>query len=238
MLKKKSLGEEITRMLIFKLIVSIVIQITIFGCLLFLPAGTLSWWRAWLLIGIIFAGSVASAAGLFPGRKDLLRERLKLPIRKGQPLTDKIVLMLPLISFYGLIGFISLDVFRFHLIATPGVLVSSLGMFLFLAGWWIVFLALMKNCRYPLMGGTISYKKTAGVRSLHEEGSIQANPFCVVSEVLLMKRCLLVDTLLRRTVGSEQERQGIAEDRPDRGYLNAYLSIPMEEIFPLPIRTG
>jgi protein-S-isoprenylcysteine O-methyltransferase Ste14 len=145
MLKKKSLGEDITRRLIFKLIVSIVIQITIFGCLLFLPAGTLSWWRAWLLIGIIFVGSVASATGLFPGRKDLLRERLKSPIQKGQPLTDKIVLMLLLISFYGLIGFISLDVFRFHLIATPGVLVSSLGMLLFLAGWWIVFLALMEN---------------------------------------------------------------------------------------------
>ncbi len=132
-------------MLIFKLIAGIVIQIAIFGCLLFLPAGTLLWWRAWLLIGIIFAGFVASAVGLFPGRKDLLRERLKSPIQKGQPLEDKIVLMLLLMSFYGLLVFISLDVFRFHLLAAPGVFVSSLGLFLFLTGWWIAFLALREN---------------------------------------------------------------------------------------------
>ena len=131
--------------LIFKLIAGIAIQSVIFGCLLFLPAGTLHWWRAWLLIGIIFAGSVASAACLFPARKDLLSERLKSPIQKGQPLADKIVLMLFLMSFYALIVFIPLDVFRVHLIAAPGILVSSLGMFLFLVGWWIVFLALREN---------------------------------------------------------------------------------------------
>lgn len=142
MLTKKGQSEDMTRMLVLKLIRSIVIQIALFGCLLFLPAGTFAWWRAWLFIVILFTGSVASAAGL---RKDLLRERLKSPIQKGQPLEDKIVLMLFLMSFYGLILFIPLDVFRFHLLATPGVAVSSLGMFLFLAGWWIVFLALSEN---------------------------------------------------------------------------------------------
>jgi protein-S-isoprenylcysteine O-methyltransferase Ste14 len=88
---------------------------------------------------------VASTAGLFPGRKDLLRERLKSPIQKGQPLADKIVLMLLIISFYGLIMFIPMDVFRFHLMDKPGMFVSSLGLFLFLAGWGIVFLALREN---------------------------------------------------------------------------------------------
>jgi protein-S-isoprenylcysteine O-methyltransferase Ste14 len=132
-------------MLIFRLVVSIVLQTAILGGLLFLPAGTLGWWRAWLFIGIIFFGSLASVAWLFPGHKDLLKERLKSPIQKGQPLADKIVLMLFLLSFYGLIAFISLDVFRFHLMAGPGIVVSSSGLFLFLAGWWIVFLALREN---------------------------------------------------------------------------------------------
>lgn len=145
MLTRRSHNKDITRMLLFKLVVGIAIQSALFGCLLFLPAGTLGWWRAWLLIGIIFAGSVVSVAGLFPGRKDLLRERLKSPIQKGQPLADKIILMFFLLSFYGLIVFIPLDVFRFHLTATPVVLVSSSGMFLFLAGWWIAFLALREN---------------------------------------------------------------------------------------------
>jgi protein-S-isoprenylcysteine O-methyltransferase Ste14 len=50
-----------------------------------------------------------------------------------------------LISFYGLIAFIPLDVFRFHLIAGPGILISSFGLFLFLVGWRIAFLALREN---------------------------------------------------------------------------------------------
>jgi protein-S-isoprenylcysteine O-methyltransferase Ste14 len=132
-------------MLILRLIMSIVIHTALLAGLLFLPAGTLGWWRAWLLIGIIFWGSMASIAGLLPGRSDLLRERLKPPLQKGQPVADKIIIMLFLLSFYGLIVCIPLDVFRFHLMAGPGIIVSSLGLVLFLTGWWIVFLALREN---------------------------------------------------------------------------------------------
>ncbi len=132
-------------MLIFRLAASIILQMIILGGLLFLPAGTLGWWRAWVLIDIIFFGFIASAAWLFPGHKDLLIERLKSPIQRGQPLADKIVLVIFLISFYGLIAFISLDVFRFHLLAGPGIIVSTLGLLLFLAGWVIAFLALREN---------------------------------------------------------------------------------------------
>ena len=132
-------------MLIVKLAVGIILQTAILGSLLFLPAGTLGWWRAWLLIGIIFSGSLASSAWLFPRHKDLLTERLKSPIQKGQPIADKIILVFFLISFYGLIAFVPMDVFRFHLLAGPGKLVSSFGLSLFLGGWWIAFLALREN---------------------------------------------------------------------------------------------
>ncbi len=132
-------------MLIFRLAVSIVLQMAIFGGLLFLPEGTLGWWRAWVLLGILFFGFIASAARLFPSHKDLLIERIKSPLQKGQPLADKIVLILFLVSFYGLIAFVPLDVFRFHLVAGPGTLVSSLGLLLSIAGWCIAFLALLEN---------------------------------------------------------------------------------------------
>jgi protein-S-isoprenylcysteine O-methyltransferase Ste14 len=132
-------------MLIFKLAGGIIIQMAILGGLLFLPAGTLSWWRGWVLVGMMFSGFVASAAWLFPGHKDLLTERLKSPIQKGQPLADRVVLVVLLISFYGLIAFIPMDVFRFHLIAGPGKLASSLGLVFFFCGWWIAWLALREN---------------------------------------------------------------------------------------------
>jgi protein-S-isoprenylcysteine O-methyltransferase Ste14 len=75
----------------------------------------------------------------------LLEERFRPPLQKGQPLADKVVVVLLLATFVGLVAFIPLDVFRFHLMPRPGLLVSSLGLVLFVAGWWIMALALRQN---------------------------------------------------------------------------------------------
>ncbi|HXX53652.1 MAG TPA: isoprenylcysteine carboxylmethyltransferase family protein [Thermodesulfovibrionales bacterium] len=132
-------------MLAFKLVVNSIISLVIMGGLLFLPAGTFDWWRAWVLIGTFLAGSVISVVSLFPEHKDLLRERLRPPMQKGQPLADKIIMLFFLLFFYGMFAFIPLDVFRFHLMGRPGPPVSSLGMVLFIAGWRIIYLALREN---------------------------------------------------------------------------------------------
>ncbi len=132
-------------MFIFKLIVSIILNMAIFGGLLLLPAGTLEWWRAWVFIGVVFIATVATMVSIFPGNEDLLDERFKPPIQKGQPLADKIVTVLLIAAFVSVIVFIPLDVFRFHLMGKPGTFVSSLGLVLFVAGWWIISLALKEN---------------------------------------------------------------------------------------------
>jgi len=131
-------------MFIFKLIVGIIMNIAIFGGLLLLPAGTVAWWRAWLFIGVVFVATVATVVSL-SGNKDLLNERFKPPIQQGQPLADKIILLLLLATFCGLLVFIPLDVFRFHLMNKPGAVVSSLGLVLVVAGWSIMTLALREN---------------------------------------------------------------------------------------------
>lgn len=128
-----------------KLIAGILFPVVIFGGFLFLPAGTLHWWRAWVFIGVVFVATVATMVSVFADRKDLLNERFKPLIQKGQPLADKIVVVLFVGPFYGLIIFIPLDVFRFHLLGQPGAVVSSLGLVLFLAGWLIVSLAFREN---------------------------------------------------------------------------------------------
>jgi hypothetical protein len=63
-------------------------NVAIYGGLLFLPAGTLNWWRAWLFLGVVFIGTTATLLGVFRNRQDLLNERLRPPIQKGQPLAD------------------------------------------------------------------------------------------------------------------------------------------------------
>ena len=132
-------------MAIFKLIVGVILNVAIFGGFLFLPAGTLDWWRAWVFLGVVFVGTVASTVSVFRVNKDLLEERFKPPVQKGQPFADKIVVVLLIAAFVGLLVFIPLDVFRFHLVAKPGTFVSSLGLVLFVAGWWIMTLALREN---------------------------------------------------------------------------------------------
>jgi protein-S-isoprenylcysteine O-methyltransferase Ste14 len=132
-------------MFILKLIASIIFNVAIFAVLLFLPAATLDWWRAWLFIGVVFIGTAGAMVSLSRDHEGLLKERLKPPIQKGQPLADKIIVVLYLAAFSGLVIFIPLDVFRFHLMGKPGTLVSSLGLALLVAGWWIAYLALREN---------------------------------------------------------------------------------------------
>jgi protein-S-isoprenylcysteine O-methyltransferase Ste14 len=132
-------------MFILKLVASVVFNVAIFAVLLFLPAATLHWWRAWIFVGLVFIGTVAAMVGLARGHEGLLKERLKPPMQKGQPLADKVIVVLYIAAFSGLTVFIPLDVFRFHLMGKPGTPVSSLGLALLIAGWWVVYLALREN---------------------------------------------------------------------------------------------
>jgi len=131
--------------LLFKLIVGLVFWMAFFGALLFVPAGTWHWWRGWVFLGVLSVSTIAAVVSLLPAHRDLIEERLRLPLQKGQPLADKIVLTLFLVSFYGLLVFISLDVFHLHLMGAPGPLGSALGLALVVTGWWIAYLALREN---------------------------------------------------------------------------------------------
>jgi len=97
-------GEK-SSMLVFKLILGIVMQITILGVLLFLPAGTLHWWRAWVFLGVYSVAGIVATSGLFPRHQDLLDERFKVFHQKGQPLADRIILYLLFADFLGMFVF-------------------------------------------------------------------------------------------------------------------------------------
>lgn len=129
----------------FKVFMSSAINFFIFILLLFLPAGTWDWWRAWFFLAVITVASVLTMRYVFAGNRDLLAERLKPPIQHGQPLSDKIIVLLLLVAIVVQIVLAPFDVFRFHWLPRPGHLVSILGLALSLAGWVIVTLALKAN---------------------------------------------------------------------------------------------
>ena len=132
-------------MLIFKLSVGIVLEMTILGALLFFPAGTFRWWRAWVFLGVWFVAGIVATLALFPAHKDLLAERFKVLHQQGQPLADKIILYLLFADFLGMFVFTPLDVFRLHLLGRPGPFISSAGLVMFVWGFWIYYLALREN---------------------------------------------------------------------------------------------
>lgn len=128
-----------------RLAFGVLFNVSIFACSLFLPAGTLNWWRAWVYLGTTFVAAIVSTVILYRANKGLLEERFKPPLQKGQPFADKIIVILLLTTFLGCVVFIPLDVFRFHLLPKPPLLISSLGLPLYLAGWWLMTRAMLDN---------------------------------------------------------------------------------------------
>lgn len=127
-----------------KLIFSILINTVLFALLLFVFAGTWDWWRGWVLVGTIFIMMVLTVIGL-RNHEELLLERLKPPLQPGQPFTDKVIILLFIISYLCYFIFIPLDRFHLHLFNKPNIWISSLGMVLIIAGSWVVYLALREN---------------------------------------------------------------------------------------------
>jgi protein-S-isoprenylcysteine O-methyltransferase Ste14 len=128
-----------------KLIAGIVFNVALYAFLLFVPAGTAHWWRAWVFLAVTLVATVAAVWSIFPDNAGLFAERSRGVIQKGQPLWDRILVILLVVSYVAQIIFIPLDVFRLHLMAKPGTLVSFLGLILYVGGWWILTLAMKIN---------------------------------------------------------------------------------------------
>jgi hypothetical protein len=122
-------------MSVSKVIAGVVLNVALYALLLFVPAGTLRWWRAWVFLAVTVAVIVLAIFSILPGNAELLFQRAKGIIQKGQPLWDRVLVILLVVSYMGQIVFIPLDVFRFHLAPKPGGLVSFLGLALYVAGW-------------------------------------------------------------------------------------------------------
>jgi protein-S-isoprenylcysteine O-methyltransferase Ste14 len=100
--------------LALNLIVQTIAWFGLMGAVIFGAAGTIDYAGGWLYLGEMIAISVAG--GLHMARVDpgLLRERLKPPIQKGQPLADKLILIPLLLLLFGGMGFMAADAARWR----------------------------------------------------------------------------------------------------------------------------
>jgi protein-S-isoprenylcysteine O-methyltransferase Ste14 len=114
--------------------------------LLFASAGTLVWWRAWLLLAVLLLVRALGACAVYRVNPALLAERARLPMHEDQPWSDRLLLLAVLTTgFLGLPAIAGLDVFHWHMLSRPSPLLSGIGLILFALGWSIKNLALRAN---------------------------------------------------------------------------------------------
>jgi protein-S-isoprenylcysteine O-methyltransferase Ste14 len=128
-----------------KLIAGVVFNVAFYALLLFVPAGTLNWWRAWVFLAVTVVVMALAVFTILPDNAGLFSQRARGIIQKGQPLWDRVFVILLVVSYVGQIVLIPLDVFRFHFVPKPSGFVSFFGLALYVAGWWIMTLAIKAN---------------------------------------------------------------------------------------------
>ena len=129
-------------MLLLKRIGGVLFNTGFFALLLFPAAGTWRWPRAWIFLGV---NAIAASISVFSAPEELIDERYKPAIQKGQPVADRIVLIAFLLSFCGDAVLIPVDFFHLHLLPPPGAVVSAIGLILFVGAWWLLTSALLAN---------------------------------------------------------------------------------------------
>ena len=134
-----------TAKLILRLCGSIVMNVGLYVLALFLPAGTWRWWRAWVVIALLLLGSVWAIASLYRQHRAVLEERLKPVVQKGQPVIDRILVLVFLVTYLGVAVFVPFDVFRLHLLPRPAAAISWFGLLLMVVGWGIAQRSLREN---------------------------------------------------------------------------------------------
>jgi len=100
--------------LVLNLIVQTIGWFGFMGVIIFSAAGTLNYAGGWLYLGAMVAISVVSGAYGVYVDPQLLRERLKPPVQKDQPLADKLILIPLLLLVFGAMGFMAADAARWR----------------------------------------------------------------------------------------------------------------------------
>jgi protein-S-isoprenylcysteine O-methyltransferase Ste14 len=120
-------------------------DVFLYALFLFAPAGTLRWPRAWVLLAVFLVLRISGTIRVWRVNRDVLVERGKPPVQKGQPLVDRILLLSFMATYAGVVAVSALDRFRWHLLPPPPAAVSAAGLVLFVAGWEIVTAVLRTN---------------------------------------------------------------------------------------------
>jgi protein-S-isoprenylcysteine O-methyltransferase Ste14 len=143
-----------------KVWLTLAVEAALFSSLLFGAAGTIRWPAAWAFIILFFVGAVWITLLLARHDPALLAERLKSPIQKGQPLWDKILILLLIMAWCGWLVLMGLDAVRFRWSVMP-VWLQSAGGALMLLSFWTFSRVLLEN---PFLAAVVKIQSDHGHR--------------------------------------------------------------------------
>jgi protein-S-isoprenylcysteine O-methyltransferase Ste14 len=113
------------------------------GLSIFLPAWTLDYWQAWILVAVFFACTLAVTVYLMRNDPKLLERRVKAGVGAEQERSQKIIQAVAALIFIALFVVSALD-HRFAWSTVPPYL-TALGDILIALGFYLVFLVFKEN---------------------------------------------------------------------------------------------
>lgn len=126
------------------MIIKAVVWIGFIAVLLFWPAGTLDWPRAWIFMAEFVVIGLAVTLWLARYNPGLLRERLGGAFQKGQVFWDKVFMTIMIVVWYGWLVLMALDAKRWGLSHMPEAL-NIVGAVLIPIGFFIVWRTFREN---------------------------------------------------------------------------------------------
>ncbi len=131
-------------MMAVRLCAEIAAMFVVFGLVLFLSAGTVSWVAGWSFLILFFAFTAVLSRWLLKHNPDLLKERLTGIGKANQPVWDKVFFVVIEAFFMAWLVLMPLDAVRFHWSHMPGWLHVA-GAILLVGSFWLFFATFREN---------------------------------------------------------------------------------------------
>lgn len=119
--------------------------VALYAVFLFVPAGTVRWPAAWVLLSVLIAARTISVLLLYRSHRALILERARLPLQRKQASIDKLLLPAYMASVAALVAFVAWDCWHARLLGTPAAPLRAVGLVLFASAWLVVHRALRSN---------------------------------------------------------------------------------------------
>jgi protein-S-isoprenylcysteine O-methyltransferase Ste14 len=132
------------RNLYLRLFLQTVVWLAIMAAILFAAAGNARWPQAWVFVALFAISSAGFGAWLGWRDPGLLAARLAPPVQQGQPLWDKVFLIVFILIWLGWLALMGLDARRWQTSHMPAWL-NGLGLALVIGGFLAVLRVFREN---------------------------------------------------------------------------------------------